>query len=159
LERTVSDSSLRIVASVENIHDADAGRDSPASIATLKTIDVTPARRTVERRSPVHRAKNEVGFGVGDVAVDFGDMACDHMLGSLMGSLLLSQYMIDEAGGGPDIVAMVIDGVWVIGGCEHVPVKPIDAPAEAHDAVVDVLTILQFSNCIFEISVHGFPPI
>ena len=66
--------------------------------------------------------------------------------------------VIGEAIDGPAISAMIVDRVRMIGREQHLAVEPVDPPAIAHDAVVDLLPVLHLARQRGSFSVHRSLP-
>jgi hypothetical protein len=50
---------------------------------------------------------------------------------------------------------VVVDGVRVVGAEQHIAVQAVDAAAIAHQAIVDVLAVLQLLDSRPQIVVHS----
>ena len=143
---------------VPDVHKADTISDGPFAGSTLQPVKITSGCHCVEGRLLVQTAEDVVALSVRDIAIDFADVVRDKVLGSNLVFDVQGKGIVRKILRGTDKCPVIVCCIGVIGREQKLSVKPVDAPAIAHHAIVDVLPIPHFAQELCSVILHPFSP-
>src|SRR5262249_9617425 len=127
-------------------------RDTPLVVTSLETVDVT-ATYQVGKTGLTSHHHEVIGLSVGGVTVNFDDVV-GHVVLVAKEVFVHLVSGVGRALSGPDIEAMIVNGIGVVTRLNHLHVVAVDAPGIPLDAVDDRLPVGQILDQAADI-LHG----